>query len=95
MNDQFYHRDTYDDQVIEKRSKMTKYDAFTTKTSRITFQKNYLESEERYLGTGIYPREEEFYKIIEKEEDIENHDISIVAKSIVIDMSLESKRHYR
>ena len=74
---------------------MTKYDAFTKSTSRITFQKNYLESEERYLGTGIYPREENFYKIIEKEEEIENYDSNVLAKSIVIDMSLESKRHYR
>ena len=69
FNQMSYDADSYDDKTIKRHVEwdgipMNKYQRYV---QRYFLRKRTLESEERYLGDGFFPREEEFYTF-EKDE---------------------------
>ena len=61
-----YDRDEYSSEVVKKLSRMTQviFDSNSRRMKEFSFQKNFLESEERWLGDGFNPREDEFFNLI-------------------------------
>ena len=62
-----YDRDGYSSDSIKKLSKTTQviFDSNSRRIREFEFEKNSLESEETWLGDGFYPKEEEFFNLIE------------------------------
>ena len=60
----------YTDKVVKKLSRMTQvtFDSNSRKIKEFEFEKHFLESEERWLGDGFYPREEEFFSLSKLDE---------------------------
>ena len=63
-----YQTEEYSENVLEKYSDFklipVRSDSREYRTYR--FEKQYLESEERYLGDGLYPLEFEYFQLIER-----------------------------
>ena len=62
-----YQRENYSNDVLEKYSDFDIYQIQSS--SRLyrmyMYQKNYIESEERYLGDGFFPRQLEYFQLTE------------------------------
>ena len=68
-----YNPNEYGDKTISKvwRLNMIPINYASKSVHSFQLQKQTLESEERYLGDGFYPREEEFYALI-KDDEVSN-----------------------
>ena len=64
--------------------------------TRLRFEKNYLESEERYLGDGFFPKEREFFELLTLDSlEDSSEDRDLMYGGVLIEISPNAHYHNR